>query len=259
MEDIKPQENIVSKNEEIKNTSEVVPITEESITAEVTATNNEIQKQSANIANTTEKVNEIRHSLGAEGEETNIPSIEFNKQKISKLESKKVELENKLRGLSPENKSKIKNGVDFVFEQNPELSKIGTPEQYSEYLDSIFQNSKIKDILFHGSKEKIDTLKPRERKFGDIGLFATKNINLAKSYGGITNSLLVNIENPKIITNTATPNTEVIPTEFDGYINTLADEIVVFKSEQTYLLGSDKDKEGFKQFIYKTDNKFDSK
>jgi len=32
--------------------------------------------------------------------------------------------------------SKIKEGVDFVFEQNPELKKIGTEEQYSEYLNN---------------------------------------------------------------------------------------------------------------------------
>lgn len=51
-----------------------------------------------------------------------------------------------------ENKEKIpqiKEGVDFVFEQNPELEKIGTREQYSQYLDTIFPESKIKDIVYH--------------------------------------------------------------------------------------------------------------
>ncbi len=56
-----------------------------------------------------------------------------------------------------EKDTKIKEGVDFVFEQNPELSNIGTPEEYSNYLDTIFPNSKIKDIVYHytSSGEKI--------------------------------------------------------------------------------------------------------
>jgi hypothetical protein len=48
-------------------------------------------------------------------------------------------------------KPQIKEGIDFVFEQNPELAKIGTKEQYSEYLDSVFPNSKLKGIVYHGT------------------------------------------------------------------------------------------------------------
>ena len=47
--------------------------------------------------------------------------------------------------------SRIKDGVDFVFEQNPELNIIGTKEQYSKYLDTVFPNSKVKDIVFHST------------------------------------------------------------------------------------------------------------
>lgn len=50
-------------------------------------------------------------------------------------------------------KPKIKEGVNFVFEQNPELSQIGTKEQYSEYLDTIFPESKVKDIVYHGTSK----------------------------------------------------------------------------------------------------------
>lgn len=45
--------------------------------------------------------------------------------------------------------SEVKKGVDFVFEQNPELVNIGTQEQYSQYLDTIFPDSKVKDIVYH--------------------------------------------------------------------------------------------------------------
>lgn len=44
---------------------------------------------------------------------------------------------------------KIKEGVDFVFEQNPAIAEVGTKEQYSQYLDTIFPESKIKDIVYH--------------------------------------------------------------------------------------------------------------
>lgn len=56
---------------------------------------------------------------------------------------------------SIENKEVIKEGLDFVFEQNPELKKIGTKEQYSEYLETIFPESKVKNILYHGGGENL--------------------------------------------------------------------------------------------------------
>ena len=49
----------------------------------------------------------------------------------------------------------IKPGVEEVFEVNPELAEIGTQEQYSQYLDTIFPDSKVKDIVYHGSESKI--------------------------------------------------------------------------------------------------------
>lgn len=49
--------------------------------------------------------------------------------------------------------AEIKPGVSELFESNPELANIGTPEQYSQYLDSIFPDSKVKDIVYHGSSQ----------------------------------------------------------------------------------------------------------
>lgn len=66
-----------------------------------------------------------------------------------------------------ENKEIIKYGVDFVFEQNPELKKIGTKEQYSEYLDSIFPESKVRGMVYHGSDKKdIEQFKPGKLDIG---------------------------------------------------------------------------------------------
>ena len=45
------------------------------------------------------------------------------------------------------NEIKVKEGVEDLFESNPELANIGTQTQYSQYLDTIFPDSKVKDIL----------------------------------------------------------------------------------------------------------------
>lgn len=56
---------------------------------------------------------------------------------------------------NPENKTK--EGVDFVFEQNPELASLGTKEQYSEYINHIFPDSNRKEIFKHVSSYKNPT------------------------------------------------------------------------------------------------------
>jgi hypothetical protein len=51
----------------------------------------------------------------------------------------------------------IKPGVTELFESNPVLAKIGTIEQYSQYLDTIFPDSMVKAILYHGSYSKFES------------------------------------------------------------------------------------------------------
>jgi hypothetical protein len=52
----------------------------------------------------------------------------------------------------------VKTGVEQLFESFPELAKIGAPEQYSEYLDSLFPNSKVKDIVYHLTDKKFEDI-----------------------------------------------------------------------------------------------------
>lgn len=47
-------------------------------------------------------------------------------------------------------KNKI-DAINFVFQQAPELESIGTKTQYLKYLSTIFPNSKVKDIVYHGT------------------------------------------------------------------------------------------------------------
>ena len=109
--------------------------------------------------------------------------------------------------LEQQQKSKeVKPGVSELFESNPELASIGTKEQYSQYLDTIFPDSKVKDIVYHGTTSKEEIL---EKGFSpkNIG----KKANLAGYYfysypknaeiiGGKSNvlSIILNLKNPTI-------------------------------------------------------------
>lgn len=206
-------------------------------------------------------------------------------------------------------KPQIREGVDFVFEQIPELAKIGTIEQYSEYLDSVFPESKLKDIVYHGNRntriEKFDTSLVRgdiDRNFG-VGGYFTPDRHRARIYSGSktydkTISVILNLENPfiaysptvsenlgiykkmengknisdysdndgVIVYNGILPRVysskfrdilvEYIGPKENGLPSTNANEfllpelleIVVPKSEQIHILGSQQDLENFKRF-----------
>ena len=88
----------------------------------------------------------------------------------------------------------IKPDVFEIFESNTELNKIGTPEQYSQYLDTVFPNSKVKDIVYHGTPYKFDnfisTLRgvntgkstTNEKFDSELATFFTDNEYTAHSY-----------------------------------------------------------------------------
>lgn len=101
----------------------------------------------------------------------------------------KLESNNNESIKTPENK--IKDGVAFVFEQNPELAQIGSEEQYSEYLDTIFPDSKIKDIVYHGAPQKFDKFDLNLAK-DTKAIFFTKNIN-ETFYNEIKIAAMINI------------------------------------------------------------------
>lgn len=100
-----------------------------------------------------------------------------------------------LQKTNPENNietPKIKKGVNFVFEKNPELIQIGTKEQYSQYLETIFPDSKFKEILYHGSPDKnIEKfLSPQDELYvkhentttGSTGVYFADSLDEAKRY-----------------------------------------------------------------------------
>jgi hypothetical protein len=165
----------------------------------------------------------------------------------------------------------IKSGVNLLYQQYPELSNIGTQEQYSQYIDTIFPNSKIKNILYHSSPNKIE--KFRDSLFGTYFSYSP----IQGTYGNVIYCVLLNINNPLIkpkpednsevkeiynkeyrnYNNPSSFSPEGIRTyKYDASIesSTVTKEgvqIRVRTPEQIHILGSKQDIEGFKNFIKK--------
>jgi hypothetical protein len=114
-----------------------------------------------------------------------------------------------MEGLSIQNKKetneipKVKDGIDFVFEQNPELVSIGTKQQYSEYLDTIFPQSKVREIVWHYSNAdfKNESFKPIRPNFDTLNSiegvynFST-NQKFVTRFGQYPYAVLLNIHQP---------------------------------------------------------------
>jgi hypothetical protein len=161
----------------------------------------------------------------------------------------------------------IKSGVNYIYQQHPELSTIGTQEEYSEYLDTIFPDSKVKDIVYHSSPNKFEKFK--ERHFGTYFSYTP----IVGVYGGNIYAALLNIKNPLILPDTKEEwanydkeyrNYSNYTTDAEGYhiykydgsveASSVTDDgkqVRVRNSEQIHILGSKQDIEGFKNFIKK--------
>ncbi len=179
-----------------------------------------------------------------------------------------------------EEKPSIKEGVDFVFEQNPELATIGSREEYSEYLQSIFPETKFGSIIFHNTSETFENFDRQFISKGNVsfgeGFYFTDKIDNHKGFRGSdkTISAVVNLQRIFIDSNEDKKQRELpknnpyvnshdrlidvqeqhnifLEENFDGVIATYnnKNEIVVFHPENIHILGSQKDIDGFKKFI----------
>ena len=136
----------------------------------------------------------------------------------------------------------IKEGVDVIFKENSELSKIGTKQEYSAYLDTIFPDSKVKDIVYHATNAKFEKF---DKSFAGTGvgdnlsgkfMFSLDKEDYAKYFKYLI-SALVNIE-----TNSFTDKGSN-----SGFVD--VDEVGVFEPEQIHILSSKADIEGFRNYV----------
>jgi len=164
----------------------------------------------------------------------------------------------------------VKEGVSELFESNSELNNIGTPEQYSAYLDSIFPDSKVKDIVYHVNKT--GNITPIDNKAFYSTDFGSWLIELEEMKGK-RNPIILNIINPTIVDEQyefsdkakkfresglgdkfVTPD-EVKKENTDSVIGRDSGQggnektYITYKPEQVHALGSKQDIAGFKKFV----------
>jgi len=170
---------------------------------------------------------------------------------------------------------KIKDGVKELFNENPILASIGSPEQYSQYLDTIFPDSKVKHIVYHRTKsEKFDVFNNgtenylKNDTYTKDGIYFNNNINSGKEvYGKNIIAALVNIKNPYLFKEEPlfakegdNPKNLSINSidknkldDEDGVLFKLGlkGQTIVFEPNQIHILGSKDDIIGFENFVKK--------
>lgn len=183
---------------------------------------------------------------------------------ISKIPANKVITTDKyLSDLFIEDNQNIKEGVEELFNTNPELATIGTQEQYSQYLDTIFPNSKVKDIVYHGSIFK--KLEEVDKNF--YVTYYTDNLEYIKSFNlknKYISAAIVNINNP-LYTNKPIADAPSEDTTYTSprYTEDIYDSVIGKDAGQiegntiavknnvvdTHILGNKQDIQGFKEFV----------
>jgi len=164
-------------------------------------------------------------------------------------------------------------GLDYIYEQNPELSSIGNSDEYSIYINSFinerFPNTKVKDIVYHGTgfADKIERFNSRENRiyfsdnltasqYANWDEFNRFNYNPESPTKAQVIPAIINLENPVILNNVNFKVTEE-NTEGDGIVGTniqdplggTETQYVVRDADQVHILGSTQDIESFREFM----------
>ncbi len=158
---------------------------------------------------------------------------------------------------------------------------------YSQYLDSIFPDSKVKDVVYHGANEPIEGEKFAKREgatgrgiwFSGSRKYAQIQMDRAQPSESLIGrklrgaptmyQVVLNIKNPKNFYNATGALLVQTPSKFEEQYDRKtndaalfhhpnskkpatadsADQVVVFEPEQIHILGNKQDVEGFKQFV----------
>lgn len=164
------------------------------------------------------------------------------------------------------------NAVITAYNRNPLTKDIGSLWDYQTYLDNVFPNSKVKNILWHGSKVKglqsfsTDAIGSNMPIKGSVGMYLAPEKTTAASYGskGDIYPVLLNSENPFItnqffggISSNGVNITKISPkirntvlAQNDAVIAPARGEVAFFEPDNALILGSNRDLERFKSFMY---------
>ena len=150
---------------------------------------------------------------------------------------------------------KTENNYKFVSKAEQKQQAL---QQYSQYLDSIFPNSQVKDIVYHASPSKIDNF--RNSMFGTYFSYSP----IKGVYGDIINRALLDVKNV-LVKPEADDSVEIKEiynkeirryNDNDKYDSSIESstvtkegiQIKVKNPEQIHILGNKQDIEGFKKF-----------
>lgn len=176
----------------------------------------------------------------------------------------------------------ISQGVSDVYDGNKELQSLGTKQEYANYVNSIFPNSKIKDVVYHGTNFKFD--KFSLNNFGNSSLLVSKEFDLkgisvsgdprgANFYGDNLLHVLINTINPATFDQTTQFNPETFDVErvwknYDSLLDSTSVifggkkpindtyEIVIKDPDQIHILGNNTDIENFSKWNQKYQPQF---
>ena len=161
--------------------------------------------------------------------------------------------------------------VITAYNRNAAVKDFGTLWDYQTYLDNVFPNSKVKNILWHGSKVKglqsfsTDAIGSNMPIKGSVGMYLAPEKTTAANYGskGDIYPVLLNSENPFItnqffggiskngvnVAKISPKARNTILAENDAVIAPARGEIAFFNPDNALILGSDRDVQGFRNFI----------
>lgn len=140
------------------------------------------------------------------------------------------------------------------------IANIGTREEYNNYLSSIFPNSKVKGIVYHGSSQKIEEFKDNfDEKGFSYGIWFTDSLDYinqlgkSKDLSKVTPVIINAVDNEKV----SEPlgygvGQHWLLEQYDSIYGKDAGQTVngnvyaVATKEQVHVLGSKKDIDGFK-------------
>lgn len=174
--------------------------------------------------------------------------------------------------------------IEILYKNHPELSKIGTPEQYSNYIKSIFPSSGVKNIVYHDTRsEEIEGGKLRPSNIGAYGegIYVQTRRELTGVFGPKTLFLVINTKKAFPYHSLGIEQTnshwnkirekhratkkyhwvEDAKAEFKEYVidygfdSLKTDEgggnvyYILFEPEQTHILGTEEDMKAFSNFV----------
>ena len=157
------------------------------------------------------------------------------------------------------------------------MKKQKAQQLYSKYLDTIFPNSKVKDIVYHGTFQKIDKfdkskldindslLENDDKGFqirydlGKVFYFGNRNhtsVQNAKNNGGNVISAILDFQNPIKVSDYTKREAIINRKNYDSAIGIKDEEIEygAFEPEQIHILGSKQDIENFSKFVKNKSN-----